>query len=215
MRDIPYCPLKYIRSINGIIPTANGKFAIEAGPGIVIQHIPNGIKIKSIEVIPNNPIFRIESNNLSALTPSDYEYIRDGSRYYFRGAYLPSDTPYYQWEDIVELVDVADSISDTGYSDNGTIRFLTAGVLNAFIQMDADTNDDNAISAYINNTQYTMTNSTPTQIEAGVYRDMAYGTFVINASDEVTFRFLGSPANNVTQTITNVKIYIDFKPIPE
>lgn len=214
MRDLPYCPLKYIRSINSTFPTANGKFAIEAGPGVRVDHIPNGLKIRLIEVIPDNAVFRIEANNLSTLTPSDFEYVRNATPYNFRGAYLPSGTPYYQWEDSIELLNVADDISDTVLSDNGKIRLLKDGILNVMVSMDADTNGANGIFGWLNWNQVLMTTSSPVQVGT-VYRTIAEGSVAVSENDEFWLAFLCNTADMTTQTISNVKIYIDFKPIPE
>ena len=71
MRDIPYCPIRYIKSINGTIPTSNGKFTIEPGTAIHIAHIPNGLKISALNV----PLIEYENTDGNVVIDHDMKTI--------------------------------------------------------------------------------------------------------------------------------------------
>ena len=71
MRDIPYCPIRYIKSINGTIPTSNGKFTIEPGTAIHIAHIPNGLKISALNI----PLIEYENTDGNVIIDHDMKTI--------------------------------------------------------------------------------------------------------------------------------------------
>lgn len=209
--------MKYIRSINNTYPTANGKFIIEGGPGIHIDHIPNGLKIKNAGVRPGHALFYYETNNPQTMDITDCQFVRSSMPYFLKGAYLPLETTYYQWEDMIELVKVADDILQVDPADDGTIRFMKDGIVNIIAQGDSDISGAIAFNYEVNlNDMYNMQfRSNMYHLTDGNYRVMGQTTTAVNANDEIRVYVQPLSAEYTTQTLTNVKIYIEFEPIPE